>query len=67
MGGSDQWGNIITGLELVRKVTSKQAFGLTSPLLTNSSGSKMGKTANGAIWLNKEQLSDWDFWQYWRN
>ncbi len=67
MGGSDQWGNIITGLELVRKVTSKQAYGLTSPLLTNSSGSKMGKTANGAVWLNKEQLSDWDFWQYWRN
>ena len=67
MGGSDQWGNIVTGLELVRKVTSKQAYGLTSPLLTNSSGSKMGKTANGAVWLNEEQLSDWDFWQYWRN
>ena len=67
MGGSDQWGNIITGIELVRKATSKQAYGLTSPLLTNSNGSKMGKTANGAVWLNKEQLSDWDFWQYWRN
>ena len=67
MGGSDQWGNIVTGLELVRKVTSKKAYGLTSPLLTNSSGSKMGKTANGAVWLNEEQLSDWDFWQYWRN
>ncbi len=67
MGGSDQWGNIITGLDLVRKATSKQAFGLTSPLLTTSSGSKMGKTANGAVWLNSEQLSDWDFWQYWRN
>ena len=53
MGGSDQWGNIITGLELIRKVTSKQAYGLTSPLLTTSSGSKMGKTANGAVWLNK--------------
>ena len=67
MGGSDQWGNIITGLELVKKATSKQTYGLTSPLLTNSNGSKMGKTANGAVWLNKEQLSDWDFWQYWRN
>ena len=67
MGGSDQWGNIITGLDLVRRVTSKQAYGLTSPLLTTSSGSKMGKTANGAIWLNSDQLSDWDFWQYWRN
>ncbi len=67
MGGSDQWGNIVTGLDLVRKSNSKQAFGLTSPLLTTSSGSKMGKTANGAIWLNNDQLSDWDFWQYWRN
>ena len=67
MGGSDQWGNIITGLDLVKKVTSKQAYGLTSPLLTTSSGSKMGKTANGAVWLNSYQLSDWDFWQYWRN
>ena len=67
MGGSDQWGNIVTGIDLVRKASSKQAFGLTSPLLTTNSGSKMGKTANGAIWLNKDQLSDWDFWQYWRN
>ncbi len=67
MGGSDQWGNIITGLDLVKKVTSEQAYGLTSPLLTTSSGSKMGKTANGAVWLNSHQLSDWDFWQYWRN
>ena len=67
MGGSDQWGNIVTGIDLVRKASSKQAFGLTSPLLTTSSGSKMGKTANGAIWLNNDQLSDWDFWQYWRN
>ena len=67
MGGSDQWGNIVTGLDLVRKADSKQAFGLTSPLLTTSRGSKMGKTANGAIWLNNDQLSDWDFWQYWRN
>ncbi len=67
MGGSDQWGNIITGLDLVRKVSSKQTYGLTSPLLTTSSGAKMGKTATGAIWLNNDQLSDWDFWQYWRN
>ena len=67
MGGSDQWGNIVTGIDLVRKASSKQAFGLTSPLLTTSSGTKMGKTANGAIWLNKDKLSDWDFWQYWRN
>ena len=67
MGGSDQWGNIVTGLDLVRKVSSKQAYGITSPLLTTSSGSKMGKTANGAIWLNNDELSDWDFWQYWRN
>ena len=67
MGGSDQWGNIITGIDLIRKKTSNQAFGLTSPLLTTSSGSKMGKSANGAVWLNENQLSNWDFWQYWRN
>jgi tyrosyl-tRNA synthetase len=67
MGGSDQWGNIVTGLDLIRKKTSKQAFGLTSPLLTTSSGSKMGKSANGAIWLNESELSNWNFWQYWRN
>ena len=67
MGGSDQWGNIVTGLDLIKKKTSKQSFGFTSPLLTTSSGAKMGKTANGAIWLNEEQLSDWEFWQYWRN
>ena len=67
MGGSDQWGNIITGLELIRKKLSRQAFGFTSPLLTTSSGTKMGKSANGAIWLNEDQLSNWDFWQYWRN
>ena len=67
MGGSDQWGNIITGLDLVRKKNSRQAFGLTSPLLTTSSGAKMGKSANGAVWLNENQLSNWDFWQYWRN
>jgi len=67
MGGSDQWGNIVTGLDLIRKKTSKQSFGFTSPLLTTNSGAKMGKTANGAVWLNEEQLSDWNFWQYWRN
>ena len=67
MGGSDQWGNIVTGLDLIRKKISKQAYGLTSPLLPTSSGSKMGKSANGAVWLNEDQLSNWDFWQYWRN
>ena len=67
MGGSDQWGNIITGVELIRKKTSQAVYGLTSPLLTTSSGTKMGKTASGAVWLNSDQLSDWDFWQYWRN
>jgi len=67
MGGSDQWGNIVTGIELVRKKTSESVYGLTSPLLTTTSGTKMGKTARGAVWLNSNQLSDWDFWQYWRN
>ena len=67
MGGSDQWGNIVTGVELVRKKASQGVYGLTSPLLTTSSGAKMGKTASGAVWLNSKQLSDWDFWQYWRN
>ena len=67
MGGSDQWGNIVTGLDLIKKKLLNQAFGLTSPLLTTSSGTKMGKSADGAIWLNENQLSNWDFWQYWRN
>ncbi|MBL4615543.1 MAG: tyrosine--tRNA ligase, partial [Magnetovibrio sp.] len=67
MGGSDQWGNIINGVELTRRVDGKQAFGLTTPLLTTSSGAKMGKTAAGAVWLNAEQLSPYDYWQYWRN
>ena len=67
MGGSDQWGNIINGIELVRKKTKKESFGITSPLLTTSSGSKMGKSEKGAIWLNKDLLSDHDFWQFWRN
>ncbi len=67
MGGSDQWGNIVNGVELGRRVHQAQLFGLTSPLLTTSSGAKMGKSANGAIWLNEEKLSNWEFWQYWRN
>lgn len=67
MGGSDQWGNIVNGMELVRRINNKQAFGLTTPLLTTASGAKMGKSASGAIWLNKEKLSPYDYWQYWRN
>ncbi len=67
MGGSDQWGNIVNGVELGRRVADKQLFGLTVPLLTTSSGAKMGKTASGAVWLNEEMLSGHDFWQYWRN
>ena len=67
MGGSDQWGNIVNGIELIRKKTKKECFGMTSPLLTTSSGSKMGKSEKGAIWLNNDLLSDHDFWQFWRN
>ena len=67
MGGSDQWGNIVSGVDLVRRVDQKAAFGLTTPLLTTASGGKMGKTAQGAIWLNPEQLSPYDYWQFWRN
>jgi len=67
MGGSDQWGNIVNGIELGRRVDSAHLFGLTSPLLTSSSGAKMGKTASGAVWLNAEMLSPYDYWQYWRN
>ncbi|MFC1673248.1 tyrosine--tRNA ligase [Pseudomonadota bacterium] len=67
MGGSDQWGNIISGVELARRVEGNEAFGLTTPLLTTSSGAKMGKTAAGAVWLNEDQLSAYDYWQYWRN
>ena len=67
MGGSDQWGNIVNGIELIRKKTKNDCFGITSPLLTTSSGSKMGKSEKGAIWLNKDLLSDHDFWQFWRN
>ncbi|HYE01259.1 MAG TPA: tyrosine--tRNA ligase [Alphaproteobacteria bacterium] len=67
MGGSDQWGNIVSGAELGRRTDNAQLFGLTTPLLTTASGAKMGKTASGAVWLNRERLSDWDFWQFWRN
>lgn len=67
MGGSDQWGNIINGVELGRKTHQYQLFGLTTPLLTTASGAKMGKTADGAVWLNHESLSDYDYWQFWRN
>jgi tyrosyl-tRNA synthetase len=67
MGGSDQWGNIVGGIELAHKCDHRQLYGLTTPLLTTSSGAKMGKTASGAVWLNEERLSAYDYWQYWRN
>ena len=67
MGGSDQWGNIVNGMELVRRVDGKEAFALTTPLLTTSSGAKMGKTAAGAVWLNPDMLSPYGYWQFWRN
>ncbi|MFN3816014.1 tyrosine--tRNA ligase [Brevundimonas sp.] len=67
MGGSDQWGNIVNGVELIRRVDQKPAFGLTTPLLSTASGQKMGKTVGGAVWLNADQLSPYDYWQYWRN
>ena len=67
MGGSDQWGNIVTGIDLTRRVDSQEVFGLTSPLITTASGGKMGKTADGAIWLNADRLSPFQFWQFWRN
>jgi tyrosyl-tRNA synthetase len=67
MGGSDQWGNIIMGVDLGRRMGTPQLFALTTPLLTTSSGAKMGKTAQGAVWLNADQFSPYDFWQYWRN
>ncbi|MDR3187369.1 MAG: tyrosine--tRNA ligase [Holosporaceae bacterium] len=66
-GGQDQWGNIVCGVELVRKKLNAEAFGFTSPLLTTSDGKKMGKTSSGAVWLSKDMLSAYDFWQYWRN
>ncbi len=67
MGGSDQWGNIVNGIELARRVDGRSLFGLTSPLMTTASGAKMGKTAAGAVWLDADLLSPYDFWQYWRN
>jgi tyrosyl-tRNA synthetase len=67
MGGSDQWGNIINGVELTRRVSSNQVFGLTSPLLQTSDGKKMGKSADGAVWLNADMRSPYEFWQFWRN
>jgi tyrosyl-tRNA synthetase len=67
MGGSDQWGNIVNGVELIRRVDQKPAFGLTTPLLATASGAKMGKTAQGAVWLNADLRSPYDYWQFWRN
>ena len=67
IGGSDQWGNIVNGVDLIRRKNKKQAYGLTTPLITLSSGAKMGKTEKGAIWLDKKILSPYDYWQFWRN
>jgi tyrosyl-tRNA synthetase len=67
MGGSDQWGNIVSGVDLGRRLDGRELFALTTPLITSASGAKMGKTAAGAVWLNAEQLSPYDYWQFWRN
>jgi tyrosyl-tRNA synthetase len=67
MGGSDQWGNIVNGIDLTRRVLDHEIYGLTTPLLTTSDGRKMGKSANGAVWLNDEMLSPYEYWQFWRN
>tara|TARA_B100001057_G_scaffold178264_1_gene179061 strand:- start:39 stop:1286 length:1248 start_codon:yes stop_codon:yes gene_type:complete len=67
LGGSDQWGNIVSGIDLTRRVDAQEIFGLTSPLITTASGAKMGKSASGAVWLNAEKLSPFQFWQFWRN
>ncbi len=67
MGGSDQWGNIVNGVDLVRRIEGSRTFGLTTPLLTMSDGRKMGKTIGGAVWLNEDMFTPYDFWQYWRN
>ena len=67
IGGSDQWGNIVNGVELIRRVNNNNAYGLTTPLLTNANGDKMGKTADGAVWLDEDMLSPYDYWQFWRN
>jgi tyrosyl-tRNA synthetase len=67
LGGSDQWGNIVMGADLVRRIDQREAFGVTTPLITTASGAKMGKTAAGAVWLNEERVSPFDYWQFWRN
>ena len=67
MGGSDQWGNIVNGIELTRRIEGTEVFGVTTPLITNADGAKMGKTAQGAVWLNPDLLSPYDYWQFWRN
>lgn len=67
MGGSDQWGNIVSGADLIRRVEAADAFGLTTPLVTRADGKKMGKSADGAVWLNEDMMSSYDFWQWWRN
>jgi len=67
LGGSDQWGNILSGIDLIRRLNNKKTFAITSQLITNNDGSKMGKTADGAIWLDERKLSNYDFYQFWRN
>ena len=67
IGGSDQWGNIVNGIELIRRDSSKEVYGLTTPLLTNAKNEKMGKTVDGAVWLNEDMLTPYDYWQFWRN
>ncbi|ABD54709.1 tyrosyl-tRNA synthetase [Jannaschia sp. CCS1] len=67
MGGSDQWGNIVSGADLIRRVDAGEAFGLTTPLVTRADGKKMGKSADGAVWLNEDRMSSYEFWQWWRN
>src|SRR3546814_4247593 len=67
MGGSDQWGNIVNGIELARRVYSSEVYGVTTPLITTADGSKMGKTMSGAVWLNDDALPAYDYWQFWRN
>ena len=67
IGGSDQWGNIINGVELIRRMLKKESYGLTTPLITLASGAKMGKTEKGAVWLNEDLFSSYDYWQFWRN
>jgi len=67
LGGSDQWGNIVNGIELTRRMDSVEVYGVTSPLITTADGGKMGKTEKGAVWLNADQLSPYDYWQFWRH